>query len=126
MSPEQAVPEFWQAVEQFNRGEFYACHDRLEALWIEAVDPDKTFYQAILQLAVACYHLGNGNLRGATLLLGEGINRLRRYPADYGGIDLDQLLLDSRQLLDALQYLQHRQTEVQPLPASLSIQALAI
>ncbi|MGK7902131.1 MAG: DUF309 domain-containing protein, partial [Hormoscilla sp.] len=27
---------FWQGIEQFNQQEFYACHDTLEALWIEA------------------------------------------------------------------------------------------
>ncbi|NEQ23504.1 MAG: DUF309 domain-containing protein, partial [Microcoleus sp. SIO2G3] len=32
--------EFWQGVEQFNQQEFYACHDTLEALWMEAFEPD--------------------------------------------------------------------------------------
>jgi uncharacterized protein len=95
--------EYWQGVEQFNTGQFYACHDTLEALWIEAVEPDKSFYQAILQVAVALYHLGNGNLRGATILLGEGTNRLRRYPEVFGGIDVDEFLYQSVALLKVLQ-----------------------
>ena len=100
----QAVPqEFWQGVEQFNQGQFYACHDTLEALWIEATEPEKTFYQGILQIAVALYHLGNSNWRGAVILLGEGINRLRRYPSAYAGIDVDELLTQSATLLTALQ-----------------------
>jgi uncharacterized protein len=100
----QAVPqEFWQGVEQFNQGQFYACHDTLEALWLEATEPQKTFYQGILQIAVALYHLGNSNWRGAVILLGEGINRLRRYPPTYAGIDVDELLTNSAALLRALQ-----------------------
>ncbi len=100
----QAVPqEFWQGVEQFNQGQFYACHDTLEALWIEATEPQKTFYQGILQIAVALYHLGNSNWRGTVILLGEGINRLRRYPPTYAGIDVDELLTNSAALLTALQ-----------------------
>ncbi|AFY36381.1 DUF309 domain-containing protein [Calothrix sp. PCC 7507] len=95
--------EFWQGVEQFNSGQFYACHDTLEALWIEASEPEKTFYQGILQIAVALYHLGNGNWRGAVILLGEGSNRLRRYPSNYGGIELEELLYESVVLLKALQ-----------------------
>lgn len=95
--------EFWQGIEQFNSGEFYACHDTLEALWMEAIEPDKTFYQGILQIAVALYHLGNENLRGATILLGEGINRLRRYQPDYYEIDVDQLINQSADLLSVLQ-----------------------
>ncbi|PMB19193.1 DUF309 domain-containing protein [Fischerella thermalis] len=95
--------QFWQGVEQFNTGEFYACHDTLEALWMEATEPEKTFYQGILQIAVALYHLGNHNWRGATILLGEGSNRLRRYPSVYGGIDVDELLEQSAALLRTLQ-----------------------
>ncbi|OUL27716.1 hypothetical protein BV372_25755 [Nostoc sp. T09] len=95
--------EFWQGVEQFNSGQFYACHDTLEALWIEASEPEKSFYQGILQIAVALYHLGNHNWRGAVILLGEGSNRLRRYPLDYAGIDLEALLNHSLALLQALQ-----------------------
>lgn len=95
--------EFWQGVEQFNQGQFYACHDTLEALWIEAIEPDQTFYQGVLQIAVGLYHLGNGNWRGAVILLGEGINRLRRYPSAYSGIDVDELIISSIDLLKALQ-----------------------
>jgi uncharacterized protein len=95
--------EFWQGIEQFNRGQFYACHDTLEALWIEAAEPEKTFYQGILQIAVALYHLGNRNLRGAMILLGEGSNRLRRYPSIFAGVDVDNLLEQSATLLNFLQ-----------------------
>ncbi|ALF54182.1 hypothetical protein ACX27_17200 [Nostoc piscinale CENA21] len=105
--------EFWQGVEQFNSGQFYACHDTLEALWIEAIEPEKTFYQGILQIAVALYHLRNENLRGAAILLGEGSNRLRRYPDSYGGINVDELLSQSAELLTVLQ-----QTSVNKISAS--------
>ncbi len=95
--------EFWQGVDQFNQQEFYACHDTLEALWIEAVEPQKRFYQGILQISVACYHLGNLNWRGAVVLLGEGIARLSNYQPDYGEIDVTELLSQSVNLLQALQ-----------------------
>lgn len=100
----QEIPqEFWHGVEQFNQGQFYACHDTLEALWIEATEPQKTFYQGILQIAVGIYHLSNSNWRGAVILLGEGINRLQRYPSTYNGIDVDELLNRSAVLLTTLQ-----------------------
>lgn len=104
MSEAEEIPtEFWQGVEQFNQQEFYACHDTLEALWIEATEPQKRFYQGILQIAVACYHLGNHNWRGAVILLGEGIGRLSTYPSIYSGINVSQLLGQSDHLLKALQ-----------------------
>jgi uncharacterized protein len=100
----ETIPqEFWQGVEQFNSGQFYACHDTLEALWIEASEPEKTFYQGILQISVALYHLENRNWRGAVILLGEGGNLLRRYPSSYGGVDVDELLSQSAALLTTLQ-----------------------
>ena len=97
---------FWQGVDEFNQHQFYACHDTLEALWMEAAEPEKGFYQGILQLAVACYHLGNLNWRGAVILLGEGSRRLSRYQPIHNGIDVTQLLSDSTGLLKALQQIE--------------------
>lgn len=95
--------EFWHGVEQFNSGQFYACHDTLEALWIESTESDKNFYQGILQIAVALHHLENRNWRGAVILLGEGSNRLRRYPENYGGIDVGDFFSQAVELLKILQ-----------------------
>lgn len=97
--------EFWQGVDQFNQQDFYACHDTLEAIWINAPPADKNFYQGILQIAVALYHLSNANWRGAVILMGEGVNRLRAYPADYGAIDVDALMTSTAMLLKQLQQL---------------------
>lgn len=94
---------FWHGVEQFNHGDYYACHDTLEAIWIEAPTPDKNFYQGILQIAVSLYHLSNHNWRGAVILLGEGIHRLRNYQPDYGEIEVTELMMQSAALLSALQ-----------------------
>jgi uncharacterized protein len=100
----EALPaSFWQGVQEFQSGQFYECHDTLEALWIEAQEPDKTFFQGILQIAVACYHLGNQNWRGAVILLGEGIRRLSSYQPEYGTIDVNCLLDTSSALLNYLQ-----------------------
>ena len=108
-----ALPEeFWQGVEQFNQQEFYACHDTLEALWMEAVEPEKRFYQGILQIAVACHHLFNLNWRGAVILLGEGIGRLRDYQPVYEEIDVTSLVMQSAQLLQALQESGQEQVEI--------------
>ena len=96
-------PEFWQGVDQFNQRQFYACHDTLEALWIEASEPDKTFYQGILQVAVGFYHLGNLNWKGAVILLGEGLYRLRNYDADHSGVDVEPFREAASDILQWLQ-----------------------
>lgn len=94
---------FWQGVQEFNQQQFYACHDTLEAIWLEAPESDKRFYQGVLQIAVACYHLGNYNWRGAVMLLGEGVRRLCDYRPAYEGIDVEMLLQQSNRLLYSLQ-----------------------
>ena len=96
-------PEFWLGVEEFNQQAFYECHDTLEALWIEAMEPEKRFYQGVLQIAVACHHLSNLNWRGAVMLLGEGIRRLEDYIPDDYGVDVTGLVDQSTALLVALQ-----------------------
>ncbi|MGB7272594.1 MAG: DUF309 domain-containing protein [Geitlerinemataceae cyanobacterium] len=95
--------QFWQGIDQFNQREFYACHDTLEALWMEACDPEKTFYQGILQIAVGCYHLSNHNWNGSVMLLGEGIRRLRNYQPSYNDINVRQLVEQSASMLSLLQ-----------------------
>jgi len=101
-----SVDSFMQAVEEFNQRKFYQCHDSLEAIWVDSPEIDKRFYQGLLQIAVACHHLSNLNLRGAIILLGEGIQRLRDYLPDYKQIDLSQLLEDVFTLLTKLQQIE--------------------
>ena len=107
-----APPEFQQAIAEFNQQQFYACHDTLEAIWVEAPETDKRFYQGILQVAVGCYHLSNDNLKGAIILLGEAVRRLRDYQPDYEGIDVSQLLEQVIALLQALQQLKLEETSI--------------
>ena len=105
-------PEFKQAIAEFNQQQFYACHDTLEAIWVEAPETDKRFYQGILQVAVGCYHLSNDNLKGAIILLGEAVRRLRDYQPDYEAIDVSQLLEQAIALLQALQQLKPEETSI--------------
>ncbi|MEO0409306.1 MAG: DUF309 domain-containing protein [Cyanobacteria bacterium P01_A01_bin.135] len=92
-----------RGITQFNGGEFYACHDILEDLWMEAGEPDRTFLQGVLQVAVGLYHLTNHNWQGAVTLLGNGVNRLRPYGPTYAEVDVDHLLDWSTALLVQLQ-----------------------
>lgn len=116
---------FGQGVEQFNEGEFYACHDTIEALWMVADEPDRTFYQGILQVAVALYHLSNLNWRGAAILLGEGLNRLNKYDSHYGGIDVDGLIAQVADLLHCLQVAGPERVEITAAQLGLRLESNA-
>lgn len=100
---DQFPPSFWVAIAQFNHQQFYSCHDTLEEIWMEAVDPNKTFYQGILQIAVALYHLGNRNWQGTVTLLGAGTQRLSAFQPEYGDVDVATLMHDAVSLLKTIQ-----------------------
>jgi len=107
-----APSEFKNAIAEFNQQQFYACHDTIEAIWVDAPEADKRFYQGILQVAVGCYHLSNDNLRGAIILLGEAVRRLCDYQPDYEEVDVEQFLEQALALLQSLQQLKPEQTQV--------------
>ena len=96
-------PAFEEAIAQFNSGDYYACHDTLEAIWNDAWQSDRAFYQGILQIAVGLYHLKSQNWHGAAILLGEGTSRLPAYLPDYQSIDVEALLTDSLFILQKVQ-----------------------
>ena len=104
---------FYDGIRQLNDKQFYDCHDILEALWFEAMEPEKSLYQGILQIAVGCYHLENHNLRGATILVGEGLRRLRHSEeTEYAGFDIADFVTQATMLLEQLQLLDPTQVEV--------------
>lgn len=109
-----ADPRLRDAVHQFNQGDWYASHDGFEALWHETLEPDRTVLQGILQIAVAHLHRERGNLRGATVLLGEGLGRLSPCGDGAMGFDLALLRTNSAQYLEALQ--QQRSLDGLPAP----------
>jgi uncharacterized protein len=100
-----------EAIFLFNSGDWYACHDGFEALWHETAGPMRPVLQGILQIAVAELHLERGNCRGATILMGEGLGRLKACPPNALEIDLVALINLSMQRLLALQ----RQSSIEGL-----------
>jgi uncharacterized protein len=92
-----------EAIFMFNNCGWYACHDCFEALWHETAGPMRPVLQGILQIAVAELHLERGNSRGATILMGEGLGRLKACPPNALDIDLVALINLSMQRLLALQ-----------------------
>lgn len=92
-----------KGITEFNNEQFYACHDTLEAVWMAAENAEKPFYQGILQISVAFYHLGNLNWRGGAILLGEGIGRLRKFEPAYEGVDVEDLVDEAVEWLSLVQ-----------------------
>ncbi len=92
-----------EAITLFNAGEWYACHDGFEALWHETAGAMRPVLQGILQIGVAELHYERGNRRGATILMGEGLGRLRGVPDGALGLNLTALRECASRRLLALQ-----------------------
>src|SRR3954463_9715053 len=80
-------PRYLAGIVLFNAREYFDAHEVLEDLWNECPDKDRRFYQAVLQAAVALYHFGNGNLRGAVKLFKSAKNYMSAYPNPHQGLD---------------------------------------
>ena len=89
-------------IEQFNRREYFECHETLEAAWNAEPAPIRTLYKGILQIGVGCYHLLRHNYRGAVLKLHTGADYLEPFAPRCMGVEVGQLIAHARQLHDAL------------------------
>jgi uncharacterized protein len=96
-------PRLRAAVDLFNQGEWYGCHDGLEELWHETAGPMRPVLQGILQIAVGQLHHSRSNSRGAAILTGEGLGRLGRCPDHALGLDLQDLRRQATVWLQTLQ-----------------------
>lgn len=96
MSPEPCLevspPDLAAAVEQFNRCEFLACHDTLEALWLSEPGSIRYLYLGILQIGVAFYHLDAGRYLPAASLLERGSGYLAAFAPTCMGLNVAELL----------------------------------
>ncbi len=89
-SPDAPDPRYLAGVELFNRGEFFDAHEVWEDLWHECAGPDRRFYQALIQAAVAAYHWGRGNAAGASRLYASGRRYMQPYRPVYQGLAVDE------------------------------------
>src|ERR671939_1903298 len=100
-----------KGIEEFNRGEFYECHEYLEEAWMQEARRVRFLYQGILQVGVGFYHLQNGNWRGATGLLRNGSARLREFEPVTLGIDVARLVRECERCLQELEDLGREQVQ---------------
>jgi uncharacterized protein len=83
---------------------FFLAHEHWEAVWLKCAEPDKTFLQALIQIAAAFHHLQRKNSVGAASLLSTALRRLDSFPAAYGGIAVEPLRESLRAWLHALDH----------------------
>ena len=92
------------AIKLFNDQKWYEAHDAFEDIWNTIDGDQRQVIQGILQVSVSQFHLSKGNLNGATILLGEGLGRIKNRKNINLGIDLDSFCKCLENLLRKLQY----------------------
>jgi uncharacterized protein len=100
--PGPAEPALETAIRQFNGGQYYACHETLEELWLAEGSDLRYLYQGILQVGIGLLHLKRGNGAGALSLLERGPRLLLPFVPIACGIDVDALLIAAEQILSTL------------------------
>ena len=91
------------ALNLFNNQEWYEAHDAFEEIWNSVDGDERQIIQGILQVSVSQFHLSKGNLNGATILLGEGLGRIKTRTKINLGIDLVSFCRCLENLLSKLQ-----------------------
>ena len=94
---------FNDALILFNNRKWYEAHDAFEGIWNTLDGDERQVVQGILQVSVSQFHLSKGNLNGATILLGEGLGRIKTRTGIELGIDLDSFCICLESLLRKLQ-----------------------
>ena len=95
---------FLDALNLFNNQQWYEAHDAFEDIWNTLEGDERQIIQGILQVSVSQFHLSKGNLNGATILMGEGLGRIKNRTNIDLGIDLESFCKSLEELLRKLQY----------------------
>jgi predicted metal-dependent hydrolase len=85
-------PLYLAGIAHFNACDYYESHEVWEELWTDYRGPSRKFYQGLIQAAVALYHFGNGNIRGARKLHGSVHGYLDDYVPRHLGLDVTGFL----------------------------------
>jgi len=82
-------PRYLAGILLFNAQDYFEAHEVWEDLWAASAQPERRFYQGLIQAAVALFHFGNGNVRGAARLFRSGQEYMRPSFPRFLGLDAE-------------------------------------
>lgn len=86
------LSEFRRGVDLFNAGEYYACHEVLEDIWVVSCGQEKLFYQGLIMAAVALYDYEAGRFGAALTMYRKAKERLAQLPDQFISLDVRSLV----------------------------------
>ena len=83
-----------KAIDEFNSGSYWQCHETLEKLWLNEEYPLRLFYHGLIKAAVGLLHAERRNRLGASSKLQDVVETLKPFLPRFMGINTDRLLQD--------------------------------
>ena len=98
----QHCEPYLYGIDLFNHRFWWEAHEALEPLWLAAgrQSRDGLFLQGLIQVAAALLRYSMGPTVAARAKAEEGIDKLRRVPNRFLGVDVPTLIDDVRVFLD--------------------------
>ena len=94
-----------RGLEEFNRGQYFEAHEYLENAWNEDESAGRDLYRAILQVAVAYYHILRGNYKGAAKVFLRVRQWIDPLPDICRGVEVGKLRAEARRAYEELKTL---------------------
>ena len=99
LSPEELLQ---LGIDLYNAGHYWNAHEAWEEVWLESERGLRGFYQGLIQISAAFVHVTRNRYPGGVKLLGEGIEKLEKYPASFMGVELGALVQGARAARESL------------------------
>jgi hypothetical protein len=115
MPPELEKKLYFDGITLFNEHEFFEAHEVWEDAWHMAYGLKHSFYQGMIQCAVALEHYRRSNPRGVASLYKSYQTKFKDVPNVFMGLDVQQFLAHMHQVLKPI-------VDADPLPQQGSIQ----
>lgn len=116
-----ADPRYEIGIKLFNQEDFFEAHEVWEELWHETQGVNRDFFQGLIQVTSAMHHLQIGNMRGARILYGSGMDLLAPYGSRHLGLNLDQLRTRFTKTMDGLLHVPMDQLAGRGIPGPVKI-----
>ena len=109
MPPDLEKKLYFDGITLFNEHEFFEAHEVWEDAWHMAYGLKHSFYQGMIQCAVALEHYRRSNPRGVASLYKSYQTKFKDVPNIFMGLNVEQFLAAMRAVLQPV-------VEANPLP----------
>jgi hypothetical protein len=84
-----------RGVRLFNLGRYMAAHELWESAWVHGEGEDRSFLEALVQLAAGLHlRTRRGGMRGAEHLMSQALATLEEFRPAHRGLDVERLVVE--------------------------------